>query len=74
MKSFSSAFLFKSSSKNSPSAIYTITYNFLKGKEYSIDYCDQVKLLFEGEYLNNKRNGKGKEYFSEGNVKFEGNI
>ena len=43
-----------------------------KGKEYSIDYCDQVKLLFEGEYLNNKRNGKGKEYFSEGNVKFEG--
>ena len=29
-------------------------------KEYSY-YND--KLLFEGEYLNGKRNGKGKEYF-----------
>ena len=26
---------------------------------------------FRGEYLNGKRNGKGKEYF-EGRVKFEG--
>ena len=30
-----------------------------KGKEYDYDYDD--KLLFEGEYLKGKRNGKGKE-------------
>ena len=29
-------------------------------------------LIFEGEYLNGKRNGKGKEYNNEGNVIFEG--
>ena len=26
----------------------------------------------EGEYLNGKRNGKGKEYYENGNIKFEG--
>ena len=30
------------------------------------------KLLFEGEYLKGKRNGKGKEYNEEGNLIFEG--
>ena len=30
------------------------------------------KLVFEGEYLNSKRNGKGKEYYDNGNLKFEG--
>ena len=30
------------------------------------------KLIFEGEYLNNKRHGKGKEYYDNGNQKFEG--
>ena len=30
-------------------------------------------MIFEGEYLNGKRNGKGKEYyFSNGKLKFEG--
>jgi len=28
--------------------------------------------LFEGEYLNGKRNGKGKEYNEEGNLIYEG--
>ena len=28
--------------------------------------------MFEGEYSNGKRNGKGKEYFINNNVKFEG--
>ena len=28
--------------------------------------------MFEGEYLNNKRNGKGKEYDFDGNLLFEG--
>jgi len=30
------------------------------------------KLLFEGEYLNGKKNGKGKEYDFCGNLYFEG--
>ena len=28
--------------------------------------------MFEGEYLNGKRNGKGKEYDFNGKLKFEG--
>ena len=41
-----------------------------KGKEFS-GYDDDI--LFEGEYSNGKRNGKGKEYDIKGNLKFEGN-
>ena len=37
-------------------------------KEYNHHY----KLEFEGEYLNCKRNGKGKEYFYDGKLRFEG--
>ena len=40
-----------------------------KGKEYN-SYND--KLLFEGEYLNEKKNGKGKEYYYNGELIFEG--
>ena len=29
-------------------------------------------MRFEGEYLNGKRNGKGKEYDENGELKFEG--
>ena len=29
-------------------------------------------LKFEGEYLNGERNGKGKEYYDNGDLKFEG--
>ena len=39
-----------------------------KGKEYNIN---NEKLKFEGEYLNGKRNGKGKEYYDNGKLKFE---
>ena len=38
-------------------------------KEYN-SYNDD--LIFEGEYLNGRRNGKGKEYNEEGNLIFEG--
>ena len=31
-----------------------------------------MKKKFEGEYLNEERNGKGKEYYCDGNLKFEG--
>ena len=30
------------------------------------------EISFEGEYLNGKRNGKGKEYYYKGGIKFEG--
>ena len=40
-----------------------------KVKEYNL-YFDKLK--FEGEYLNGKRNGKGKEYDFEGNLVNEG--
>ena len=39
-----------------------------KGKEYN---AESDNLIFEGEYLNGKRNGKGKEYFG-GDLIFEG--
>ena len=35
-----------------------------KGKEYSYN----GKLEFEGEYLNGKRNGFGKEYYPDGKI------
>ena len=43
--------------------------NNINGKEYD-DYSG--KLIFEGEYLNGKRHGKGKEYYTNGNTGFEG--
>ena len=41
-------------------------YNFI-GKEYV-----NRSLIFEGEYIDIKRNGKGKEYNALGQLKFEG--
>ena len=38
------------------------------GKEYD----DYSRLIFEGKYLNGKRNGKGKEYGKDGKLLFEG--
>ena len=40
-----------------------------KGKEYNI-FNDEI--VFEGDYINRKRNGKGKEYDYIGKIKFEG--
>ena len=37
------------------------------GKEY-----DNGKLIFEGEYLNDEKNGFGKEYDKSGKIIFEG--
>ena len=39
------------------------------GKEYN---CIYNRLEFEGEYYKGERNGKGKEYYSDGNLLFEG--
>ena len=38
-------------------------------KEYN-DYCEHI--IYEGEYLNGERHGKGKEYYENGRIKFEG--
>ena len=38
-----------------------------KGK----NYCDGI-LIYEGEYLNGERNGRGKEYERNGKLIFEG--
>ena len=40
-----------------------------EGKQYKLD---SDILLFEGEYKNGKKNGKGKEYYENGHLKFEG--
>ena len=48
---------------------YIIFANNQKGKEYDSKY---VKLLYEGEYLNGKRNGKGIEFDYGGNIEYEG--
>ena len=40
-----------------------IIYHLRDGNGFVKEYdCYSNKLLFEGEYLNGKRNGKGKEY------------
>ena len=48
---------------------YIIYESKNKGKEYN-GYNDY--LIYEGEYLNRKRNGKGKEYYYKEQLKFEG--
>ena len=49
-----------------------IIYELKDGKGYVIEYNDIYKIIFEGEYLYGKKNGKGKEYNYEGNLIFEG--
>ena len=51
------------------SRIYKIYEKKGKGKEYLLS---TNILIFEGEYLNGRRNGKGKEYYTNGKLKFEG--
>ena len=46
-------------------------YKLKNGEGYVKEY-DEFGGKFEGEYLNGKRNGKGKEYDYEGKLKFEG--
>ena len=46
---------------------YIIYETKTKGKKYD-RYIDE--LIFEGEYLNGKRHGKGKEYWED--IEFEG--
>ena len=47
--------------------IYVLNNGNGKVKEYNDD-----RLIFEGEYVNGKRNGKGKEYDYDGKLIFDG--
>ena len=47
--------------------IYELINGNCKVKEYDYDGY----LIFEGEYLNGKRNGKGKVYYKYGNLYYE---
>ena len=49
-----------------------IIYSLKNGKGFIKEYDYYGNLIFEGEYLNGKRNGKGKEYYDNGELKFEG--
>ena len=42
------------------------------GKEYIYNPFTKDTKIFEGDYLNGKRNGKGKEYNEHGDLIFEG--
>ena len=49
--------------------IYELINGNGKVKEYDIYYN---KVYYEGEYLNGRSNGKGKEYYKDGSLRFEG--
>ena len=49
-----------------------IIYKIKEGKGYIIELDDFGFLLYKGEYLNGKRNGKGKEFYYNDKIKFEG--
>ena len=49
-----------------------ITYELINGNGIVKIYYQEGKLEFEGEYLNGKRNGKGKEYDGKGKLEYEG--
>jgi len=40
------------------------------GNRYINEFDNEGNLIFEGEYKNGEKNGKGKEYFEDGKIKF----
>ena len=50
----------------------TFTGKYLKYETIVKEYNNDDSLIYEGEYLNRKRNGKGKEYYENGLLKYEG--
>ena len=47
-------------------------YELNNGKGFIKEYNIFCQLIFESEYLNGDINGKGKEYFNNGNLRYEG--
>ena len=50
---------------------YNLIYELKEGKGFIKEY-ENGYLIFEGEYLNGEKNGKGKEYNYQGVILFEG--
>ena len=50
----------------------SIVYWLENGAGYVTKFSDDGTKTFEGNYLNGKRNGKGKEYHHNGKIEFEG--
>ena len=50
-----------------------IQYELNDGKGYIKEYNENNTLIFEGEYVNGEKNGKGKEYNNDGKLIYEGN-
>ena len=50
-----------------------VMYELKKGCGGVIEFNEERKVIFIGEYLNGKRNGKGKEYDYLGNLIYKGN-
>ena len=51
-----------------------IIYELKDGKGYVKEYDDNDKLIFECQYSNGVKNGKLKQYFSDGSIKFQGDF
>ena len=49
-----------------------LEFEIKDGKGYIKEHDYKGNIIFEGEYLNEKRNGKGKEYNEDGELIFEG--
>ena len=47
-------------------------YEIINGKGIIKEYDNEGELIFEGEYLNGERNGRGKEYSNDGELIFDG--
>ena len=52
---------------------FTGKYIIYQSKRIGKEYIGKDNILvYEGEYLNGERNGKGKEYYDNGRLRFEG--
>ena len=50
-----------------------LLYELKDGKGYLKEFIiPDMKIIYEGEYLNGEKNGKGKEYYGNGDLKSEG--
>ena len=50
-----------------------LLYELKDGKGYLKEVIiPDMKIIYEGEYLNGEKNGKGKEYYDNGDLKSEG--
>ena len=66
--------LFKASEENKQEHLKTIhfTEGFSEGIAKVVEFVSSGKAIYYGEYLNNKRDGKGNEYTENGVLTFEG--